>query len=84
MVACGLTFMGLGILAAVFYLPSEYVMALRRKKLFHFAILTFLSCAILIAFGEIPAISWIILWLLGGFMGSFASVEFGVRLRYAY
>jgi hypothetical protein len=84
MMACGIIFMGAGILAAVFLMPPEYVMALKRQKLFHLVILTFLSCGVLISFGEVLAFGWIGLWLLGGLAGSFSSFTLGYRLRYGF
>ena len=84
MIGCGLVFMGTGILVAVFLMPPEYVMALKRQKLFHLVILTFLSCGILIALGDFLPFVWIILWLLGGIAGSFSSFTLGYRLRYGH
>lgn len=84
MLACGLVFMGAGIGAVIFLFPPEYIKALKRYELFHLVLLTFLSCGVLVALGEVSAFSWIGLWLLGGIAGSFFSFEFGYRLRFGH
>ena len=84
MLACGLIFMGAGIGAVIFLFPPEYVLALKRHRLFHLVILTFLSCGALVALGEVSALSWIMFWLLGGIAGSFFSFEVGYRLRFGH
>jgi len=84
MLACGLVFMGAGIGAVIFLFPPEYIKALKRHELFHLVLLTFLSCGVLVALGEVFAFSWIFLWLLGGIAGSFFSFEVGYRLRFGH
>lgn len=71
MLACGVLFVGLGILAAGLVLTVEEVKALKRTEFLQNFSLGIISLGLFAAFGAELILSIGIIWLLGGLIGGF-------------
>jgi VanZ family protein len=81
MVACGLLFVGGGIIAAGYFLSVEEVRALKRTEILQNLSLGLISIGLFTAFGVEFVLSFAGLWLLGALIGGLVGTHVLARVK---
>ncbi len=81
MLGCGVLFVSLSVLAAGLFLTIEEVSALKRTEILQTLSLALFSLGLFAAIGAELTVGVAGLWLIGGFIGGFASAETVWRLK---
>ncbi|OFZ53771.1 MAG: hypothetical protein A2428_17020 [Bdellovibrionales bacterium RIFOXYC1_FULL_54_43] len=79
--ACGATFMMGSALIASLVLRPEELRALRKKESLQILGLGLGSLAVFLTFGEVPALTLAVAWLIGGAISGLAALELGFYVR---
>ena len=83
MLACGVLFLSLTLLAAGAFLSIEEILVLKRTRLLQTSGLALFSLGFFLAFGAQFALTIGLLWLAGGLIGGWAATEITSRWRLA-
>ncbi len=81
MLACGIIFVGLSLLAAGFFLTIEEINSLKRTEIFQTLSIGAISLGLFAAFGAQLILSIAVLWLVGGLLGGFIATQLVWRLK---